>query len=151
MTLAADEVVELAARMVDTPWCWTAETLDGFLSQLGLERDGELSDIALLPLRSDRIPGQAGMVMGLTSGAVYSVSVALTGVVARDDEAGQAELDRVVDEAKKALAGRFGRPGRGSKGPAWKLGDHRLTLDRLRVVVHLTLVHLANKATFEGT
>ena len=148
-SLDAAEVVQLAERMVETPWSWDAAGLDAWLGQLGLERDGDLADIALLALRSDRLPGQAGIVQALETGEVFSVSVSLTEVAGADDAAAQAELDKVAADAKAALTSRFGRP-TGGKKPTWKLGDRALALRRLAPVVRLTLVHEANLATFEG-
>lgn len=101
------------------------------------------------PLRSERLPGQAGIVQALESGQVFSVSVSLTEVADPEDEAAPAQLDRVAEEAKAALATRFGRPS-GGKKPTWKMGDRSLELRRLAPVVRLTLVHQQNLATFEG-
>lgn len=146
------DAAEIGSRMLDAAWSWRVEDLDGYLAELGFSRDrsyGDFPELVMLPLRSELVSGQAGMVHALESGDVMQVSVSLSDVVPKADGALQAELDQAAVDAKTALAGRFGRASGGRK-PRWELGERRLELHRLSIALRLTLVHVPNFDVFAG-
>jgi hypothetical protein len=146
------DAAEIGSLMLDARWSWRVDDLDGYLAELGFSRDrsyGDFPELVMLPLRSELVSGQAGMVHALESGDVMQVSVSLSDVVAKDDLTLQTELDQAAADAKAALVGRFGRAS-GGKKPRWELGERRFELHRLSMALRLTLVHVPHHDVFAG-